>query len=61
MISIGCYSKILREKKELLIVNTACFLQIRGRSSTRDLIRDIKSQHYATVEKISMQGPYSGA
>jgi len=54
-ISIGSYSEILREKKELLIVSTACFLQIRGRSSTRDFIRDIKkkkiNKHYATVEK----------
>jgi hypothetical protein len=51
MISIGSYSEILREKKEPLTVKTACFLQIRGRSSTRDFIRDIKSLHYAAVEK----------
>jgi hypothetical protein len=51
-ISIGSYSEILREKKELLIVSTACFLQIRGRSSTRDFIRDIKiKKKHATVEK----------
>jgi len=56
MISIGSYSEILREKKELLIVTTAYFLQIRGRSSTRDFIRDIKSLHYATVEKDRCRG-----
>jgi hypothetical protein len=56
MISIGSYSEILREKKELLIVNTACFLQIRGRSSTRDFVRDIKSLHCATVAKDQCRG-----
>ena len=56
MISIGSYSEILREKKELLITNTACFLQIRGRSSTRDFIKDIKSLIYATVEKDQCRG-----
>jgi hypothetical protein len=56
MVSIGSYSEILREKKELLFVNTAYFLQIRERSSTRDFIRDIKSLHYATVEKYQCRG-----
>jgi hypothetical protein len=45
-----------KEKKELLIVNTACLLQIRGRSSTRDFIGDIKSLHYAAVEKDQCRG-----
>jgi hypothetical protein len=50
--SICSNSKILRERKkeEILTVNTACFLQNKGRYSTRE----VKSLHYATIKKVNV-------
>jgi hypothetical protein len=63
VVSSGSYSENLEEgkKEEILTVNTACFLQNKGRSSTRDFFREVQSLHYAMGKKGSMQGPYNGA
>jgi len=57
MASICSNSEILRERKkerkEILTVNTACFLQNKGRYSTRDFIIEVKSLHYATIKKVN--------
>ena len=54
---IGPYFDIIKERKkrkerkEILTVNTACFLEKKGRSSTRDFIREVKFLHCVTVQK----------
>ena len=50
MITICPYSKILKERQEIWTVNTAWFLQKKGRSSTRDFIREVKSLYYTMVK-----------
>jgi hypothetical protein len=53
MVSIGSNSEILgeRNKEEISTLNTACFLQNKGRYSTRNFIIEVKSLHYATIKK----------
>jgi hypothetical protein len=55
VVSTGSNSEILRERKkeEISTVNTACFLQNKGRYSTRNFIIEVKSLHYATIKKIN--------
>ena len=36
------------------------FSQRKGKSLTRDFVREVKSLHYGMVKKRSVQGPYSG-
>ena len=58
MVSTGPYSEILNERKkeDISTVNTACFLQKKGRSSTRGFITEFKSLHYATVKNDKHRG-----
>ena len=45
-----------RNKGEISTINTACFLQKKERSLTRNFIRKVKSLHYATVKEDQSRG-----